>query len=246
MKCLPNSILCVTILAISALGIAPTTMPQQGTALDLRSVLEALESPDPAARAESQQALLGLSLADLPALRDLLAATRPHPPESLAPVRTAVLHVYAAAMPYSRAPDMSFLGVQLDRMAGAIGDEGVIGIRILGRQLGFQAFRYLRDGDVVTAVNAIRVGATDVDFSLRVRSHPPGTPITLTVMRDGRTFDVTFVADHRPDLEDLNTNQSFFTDRRTKAETYWDEEFLPAITGRVSPVTPAAQQTPAP
>jgi PDZ domain-containing protein len=51
---------------------------------------------------------------------------------------------------------------------------------------GFPAARVLRPGDVITAVDGHPVTCKD-DAGTLIRSHPPGTTVTLTVVRGGRT-----------------------------------------------------------
>jgi hypothetical protein len=175
--------------------------------------------------------LFDLRLQDLPALRKALASAPGQPPEVWSAIKPAVLQIVAAAQPYPKLPDSSFLGVQLDRMPVISGppERESAGIRINSRQLGFQAYRYLRDGDLITAINGQIIGATDVDFSLRIRAHPPGTLISLQVLRDGTSRQIAFIADHRPDIEDLQLGQAFFTERRNQAEAYWQREFAPLV-----------------
>lgn len=201
----------------------PATRPQA----DFGGIIAALGGTDPSAREAAQDSLFDLRFEDLAGLRAALVAAGGQSPEVWSAIKPAVLQIAAANEPYPKQADQSFLGVQLDRLPVISGPPGreVAGIRINSRQLGFQANRYLRDGDLITAINGQIIGATDVDFSIRIRSHPPGTLLNLTLLRDGQSREVSFVADHRPDVEDLQLGQAFFIERRNRAEAYWAREF---------------------
>ncbi|MER5420178.1 M50 family metallopeptidase [Streptosporangium roseum] len=88
-----------------------------------------------------------------------------------------------------------------------------------GDQLTPAAQAGLKPGDRMVSFNGATIGSWDDAIRL-VRSHGPG-PVKLGIVRDGKpmTFDVTLIAQDRPDLEDpekINKNVGFLGVRPTK------------------------------
>ncbi|GAA5767485.1 zinc metalloprotease Rip1 [Streptosporangium roseum] len=89
-----------------------------------------------------------------------------------------------------------------------------------GDQLTSAAQAGLKPGDRMVSFNGATIGSWDDAIRL-VRSHGPG-PVKLGIVRDGKpmTFDVTLIAQDRPNLEDpekIDKNVGFLGVRPTKA-----------------------------
>jgi serine protease Do len=97
-----------------------------------------------------------------------------------------------------------FLGVVIEDVtlnkdeaasAGYLGDNGVF---VKGTEFNTPAIGKLDEGDVITAINGKPV-ATAADLRNQIAMSAPGTPVKLTVSRDGKQQTVTIKLGEQPD-----------------------------------------------
>jgi len=97
-----------------------------------------------------------------------------------------------------------FLGVVIEDVtlnkdkaasAGYLGDNGVF---VAGTEFNTPAIGKLDEGDVITAINGKPV-ATAADLRNQIAMSAPGTPVKLTVSRDGKEQTVTIKLGEQPD-----------------------------------------------
>jgi hypothetical protein len=202
------------------------------TAPVLAEQLSLLGSVDPDLREHARELLMSLSIDDLPTLRDAVKQVGKLSPTQVGLLREVVCHVSVA--PTFEALTGGFLGVLFDRQ----GNYGLprlgVGAMVLERIPGFVANRMLCDGDLI---DTIEVGSellpvlSNDDLHERVKDLPPGTIVTLDVLRGGRQISITLVLDARPTTlaaYELHGNSEEFIDVQTaKGQAYWDQNFAP-------------------
>jgi hypothetical protein len=210
--------------------------------------VEQLADRDPSARDAARDALMGMSPADLPVLRAVLEKSQPLAPSQAGSLREVVTQVYLAGQSYAPAAvRQGFLGVMLLPLgprgwapADAADDAFMPGVLVGERLPGFCGFRALRLGDVVTGVrSAGNLIKTETQQSLQnaIASTPPGEAISLELLRQGRTIEVSVKVDVRPlAAEDRNPAviNEFAARRQALADDYWQTHFAALVEGEIS------------
>jgi hypothetical protein len=226
---------------------------------NLRQWFTELADDDPSVRERARFNLMGIRRSQLTELRQIVADSRPVAPSQLAVLHDIVAHVYLAGEPYASTARTGFLGVMLEnvRQGGDFFVEEpppvqeevdedrppeqakrdtppVRGVLIRDTVPGFCAFRYLQPGDLVMGV--VRDGelaATTMmqELKSQVASTPPGEPITLELLRQGKQMRVSFLINATPrDVEvPMLTPDQFRNMRSDQAEGYWDQAFAPLV-----------------
>lgn len=228
----------------------PTTLPADYPPQKMEQVrkwLIGLADPDPAVREDSRYELMGLTRADLPALR--LAAERYRPLERslLENLRDIVTHVYLTEDPEVKRVNLGFLGIDLPSQDAPLPDDSKLIITITARMKGFAGYRALRNGDVIVDIEEAPLPARATDprvivqlFIDGIMSFPPGQTVHLKVLRQGKMVRIPVKLDARPLPQDgarlTETEVMAMRNRRERAaQDYWEAEFEPRLTGKPSP-----------
>lgn len=202
--------------------------------------LRGLSAPDPAARARSRDALLGLSRDDLPLLRDAVQQQRQLDPSQASALKDIVIHVFLAGDEY-RATAEGFLGITMSRPDHNGGFEVVIDRRMPG----FCAFRALQDGDAVLDIEErpLPQPVNQEVFKTMLRQFKAGQTVHLKVLRHGQLVRVPVKLDPRPaDSDDLYL-QDMLVRRAQESEAYWRKNFAPLL-GESSQTQPVGDAAP--
>lgn len=218
--------------ARAADAAGPTT--QRASAIE--AAYADLGSPQPAKRNAARAELLGLTRDELPALRDVVRSDRPTSPEQAVQLRDIVRHVFLAGETYERS-EYGFLGLKpmnalslgVDMPDGSV----IAGVSFSQRNVGFCAYRWLQDGDVILSI-AARGTVTQTDsfqvMSGVIRGLAPATPIEMRVFRNGAILPLRFAIDARPKAFDIGADiATFVSERLSRAEAYWKSDFAPLV-----------------
>jgi hypothetical protein len=211
-----------------SLTTAPSTKPSLISASQMRGWLDQLADRDAQIRDRAMQNLMALTIDDLPALLAVVKEAAPLRPSQTAVLRDIVTHVFISGQSYTpMAPDAPFLGVSWP-IGGGMGDAQ--GLLVMHRCPGFPAYRMLRDGDLITAIEerpGIRFESSDT-FSATIRTFSAGDTITLNLLRDGKPLRVrvTLRAKLTDSPELLNR---WLDEQQASADQYWDDNFGPIV-----------------
>lgn len=218
---------------------------QTAQAARLVEMIIAVSDPDARVRETARRELLGLSVRDLPRLREaarqLPGAVAAAPATSLI-LHDAVVHIrlrevkeqLVASRPREERSHMPFLGVQL---AGDNADQGVLnanGIPIRSTMPGFVAYETLEDGDLLIAVRTER-GLTRLnhfgDLRNEFYSLSPGDPVEFLVVRGGHVLRIALRLDERAERDEgpIGEWNLVASEAKRAAEAYWDEHFAPLL-----------------
>jgi hypothetical protein len=236
-------------------GLRPATQPSAPGAQVARW-FDDLAASDPQVRETARVALMGLSCDELGILRLLVEKNRPVTPSQSAVLCDIVMHVYLAGGDEDRYANIGFLGVMLDNLpmpvtVNAVDDvanssdpsQVVTGVLIQETVPGFCGFRFLHSGDVVLGVymrqkvadgpEAEQLQPTPIDTILRplIQRTPPGEPLTLQVLRQGRVMKVSFPLDAAPRVAGLGRDEvtAYKNARLDAARRYWEFAFEPLL-----------------
>ena len=224
------------------------TSPATRPAADVQASYEQLAAAESDVRERARVELMGLGRGDLDTLRQVIQKSGPPAAQQAAVLRDIVMHVYLAGDEYEPSrPGAGFLGVKLgiDRGGGitlpedtavSVG-ESDSGVPIAEAMPGFCGFRYLQAGDVVLGVDAQQWMRTPTSAELidTVSHTPPGSKITLKVLRQGRVISIELTLSARPQVAaDPTTTKVFIDDRQDRAEQYWRSHFVPLLDRGVS------------
>jgi hypothetical protein len=226
---------------------SPTTAPTD-TPASLKSLLRQLGDSDPSVRDATREQLMAMPSTDLPALRAALAAMRPLPPGVAQAMHDIVTHVYLSGEISPGPKPSGFMGIGMVRDDQSVypdDDQGdtqlPLGVIVDMRLPGFDAYRVLRDGDIITMLSTDESGPIAVHSSLNicgaVAQLSPGEHVRLKVLRNGRRIDVTLVLNQRPielPLDALVEPEAYRNDRQKKAEKYWNDQFASVLDPSIS------------
>ena len=218
-------------------GRAATTAPASRS---LDALIEQLADADPAVRATARAALMDLRPSDLPAVHEAAARAKPLLPSQAVDLRAVVTHLHMCGQTYEVADGQGFLGVSMppqpDIAVTPLDGPPRVGVAIVGRFPGFDAFRLLEDSDVIVGID----GVADRDdwgaqrFVETVQRIPPGAVVPLRVVRGGRVTTVRVRVSPRPLLANPADRGAFDEMRRQwedEAEAYWRQHFAPLVVG---------------
>jgi hypothetical protein len=213
-----------------------------------------LAASDAAVRDAALGALLELTRAELPGLRQVVERSRPVAPSQAHALRDVVNHVFLSGETYPAEPRVGFLGlviptldsVEVPRGAAAaeppepnaiVVARASTGVPIEYRIPGFCAFRALREGDVVLSItkpNARRLRDWN-ELTYSIRAYPAGESIALEVLRQGAVLSVPVTLDAKPLVPQEEVwHNVILPNREAAAQAYWNEHFAPLVEERVS------------
>lgn len=226
---------------ISTAG-APASTPE-----NLRSLILQLSDRDPAIRAAAHEQLLGLSPEDLPALRSAIEQVRPLPPGDADALRDVVKHVFLLGQNSNSDSELGFMGITMADLPSLGTDEAtrdadfLSGVVVTDRLPGFDAYRALRDGDIILSITAPRklpqpVMGSDVQGVVRVLS--AGQVVRFEVLRHGHRTEVAVTLSPRPHELPLGgpveAIVSYRQDQEKKSEAFWQARFAAVVNDSIS------------
>jgi hypothetical protein len=234
----------------------PATQPENEPAADapMRRWFARLADPDPKVRDQARIDLMGLSADNLPKLRQLIIEHQPILPAQACALHDIVTQCVLAGESYTakngeettiagnQAP--YFLGVEWTNLLPDP-DDSRLGVTIETRLPGFPSYRYLRTGDMILGIlfdpNLSLLQEPNVpthayqELVDAIASHPDTQTITLLILRDGEQMQLAIRMAPRPSRTDrLNPNalNDFKSSRLDRADTYWQENFVPLLESR--------------
>ncbi len=271
MRCRPVEFLLAIVLgSIPCLGQTPTTAPADQTranqtgadqrgadqtqpdqARAMRSAIIQLSDKDPATRDAAREQLMGIAASDLPTLHGVVEQLGPLPPGDADALRDIVEQVYLVGENEKIITAGSgFMGIVMDDSICADGaDQSEVAMRTMVqmRLPGFDGYRKLRDGDIITAISTDQDDAASVPIA--VHSHEdvrstvsrckPGQQVYLQIIRHGKPLAVTVSLSAKPmELDTVPGNQPepdvYLTTLKAKADAYWQSHFAPLVDDSVS------------
>jgi hypothetical protein len=221
---------------LEARGAAPSSAPAATAPATqpLRRWIIDLSDPVASVRQTAEAALLELTAADLPALREEVTRVGALDESQKSALRDIVAHVYLSGRPYPRGQN-AFVGVTLANPTELL-DEQTTPVIVESRLPGFCGYRALREGDVITEFtirNPIKIRGPS-DFIEMIRDQRAGVEVKLAVQRQGRSIIVPVKLDARPEDPDRPVVPQAGLDelieqRRRDAGEYWDKTFAPVV-----------------
>lgn len=207
MMCL-RRILLLMMLALPALpsrADPPASQPAlTQRELQMHQWLADLASPEAPIRQLARLNLMSLKPAELADLKRICLASTPLSRAQIESLKEIVGQLYLAGEVEKSQTDATagFVGVRLGiGISRGEANEGVSGVVVYRRIIGFVGYRTLQDGDIIVGLH----GAPEVkmdqveDFIQAVGSRHAGDTIQLTVIRAGRELVVPIELDPRPD-----------------------------------------------
>jgi len=204
--------------------------------------LTQLGDREPRTRQLARHNLLGLSPGDLPALRQILAARRLTPAQ-IDPLEEIITYVSTRQTLLDERGDSAapFLGVSMAAFPAFRDDTDAgsaeVGVVVDNRLFGYVAYRYLENGDVITALGRegdLKPTRTGEELRAVVQSLTPGQTITINLLRNGTPMTTRFALDAAPqaalDKTVTPSRLEAMIDRvRDDAQTVYDQQFRPLI-----------------
>jgi hypothetical protein len=238
-------VICHLVLPRTGFAAAPATNPSA----QIATWFVRLADRDPNVRDQARIDLMGLSRADLPAVRNYVQQHRPLSPAAAAGLRDIVTQIYLAGERYPANPDHGFLGVSLsegsspqlpqDRPDPAAPPP--VGVIVTDRLPGLCGFRALGNGDVIVGIDQHQETPLRNVENLKavIADLRAGEDLRLEIFRGGRVVTVTLKLSARPLEVELNPNDLMFFQREKQrrldlADDYWQREFAPLIDDGVS------------
>jgi C-terminal processing protease CtpA/Prc len=217
-------------LFVFSLAAAPASQPYT----QIRAWFDQLNDRDAQVRDQAAEHLMGISASDLPILQNVVQDSRPLRPSQKAALREIVTQVYLAGLAYTPDPHgTAFLGLSWG--IADLGSDSTSGVLVSHRVPGFSAYRMLRDGDVITAIEEKPgVPMNNASFTEAIQTFHAGQTITLHVVRNGAPRLVAVQLRPRPADIGLVQLEAWISDHQTQADTYWDEHFASLIGDDVS------------
>ena len=221
------------------LDSAPATQPATAPLTDaqINQGLAALSSADAAQREDARVQLMGMPHEQLPVLHQILERLQPISPSAAASLHQIVLQVYLADEPYPCNRSNGFLGLRWGDSAG-LQESPRLGVPVGLRLPGFPSFRLLRTGDLILGLLVVPtlplqqapnvptpdLGALQNAVSEAGSSHQ----IVLEVLRQGERVQLPVTLSPKLSIPPEEVD-AFADQRRTRAEAYWRETFMPLI-----------------
>jgi hypothetical protein len=210
------------------LGAAPTSQPYS----QIHTWFDQLSDRDAQVRDQATQNLMGISSSDLPILQKVVEDSRPLRPGQKVALRDIVSQVYLAGLAYTPEPTgKPFLGLSW----GLNDSDTLSGVLVSHRVPGFPAYRMLRDGDLITAIEE-RPGVPmdSSSFTQAIQNFHAGQTITLRLLRNGAPLRVPVQLRARPADIDIMQLEAWMSDHQTQADAYWDKNFASLVDDDVS------------
>jgi len=205
----------------------------------LKDALTQLSDQDPTVREAAREQLMTMSPTDLPALRAAVQQLLPLPPGDAQALREIVMQVYLAGDNAEGATQsMGFMGISMVNDELSVypdddeSDPGTpIGVLVAMRLPGFDAYRALRDGDIILSLSVDGIAAIRIHYSQQIMQTigilPPGQHVRLQVIRNGKRINTTVTLNPRPrELpEGAGDPQEYRNARMAKAQAFWADRF---------------------
>ena len=221
------ALLSLTTLAAAAPSTLPATAPTTAPAPAVMTALLArLDDRDPTARDQARTDLMQLRRDDLPALAEVAQAQPALSPTQWSLLREVVIQVYLTGKHNFTGIGPGYLGITLTNQQQVEGDE-TKGARVHSRLVGYDGYRALQVGDVITAISREHAGADfkAVENFNQLRSllsgTKPGEWIAIRVIRDGTEREVRLRVGQLIGAMAAEVNAANFVE----GERYWSETF---------------------
>jgi len=188
----------------------------------IQSLVAELGSDDPRIRENALGELMDLKRPDLPMLRAAALSQSPLLPGQIASLRQIVAQVFLSGEKYNIDPGDpgGFIGTRF-----LTTPEGVL---VMDRILGFPAYHYLRNGDLILQLIAypqIHFRYQN-DFPSAIMLFAPGDAVRMAIHRNGRAMIVSVPLDFRPvAISNTQSDDAWIEQRTRRAEAYWTAEF---------------------
>lgn len=196
--------------------------------------LSQLADADPEVREQARYELLGLGRTDLPRLRDVVAQAGPLVPSQSVVLREVVIHVFLSGEPFEQAPGASpFLGITMVEGMLSLHENGSpwrLGVTVGECMPGFAAYRVLREGDVILALEQnppVSIHSPG-DLVQALGEHRPGDTVHLRVLRGGNILVLPVVLGPRPLWAERFGREDLLL-RQQAAQAYWHLWFAPLV-----------------
>jgi cold shock CspA family protein len=228
-------------------SVPPSTSPADPESV-LKSALLQLSDRDPAVRESAREQLMALSASDLPMLRIAIEALRPLPPGDADALRDIVEHVYLTGEDADGNPKQGFMGILMSDWGAMVPDSDAdpqepLGVVVEMRLPGFDAYRVLRDGDIILAISTDGSDPVPVHSAAMiiqtVKTLAAGQRVRLDVIRNGQRMQTTVRLDARPlELSPPNQPAVRIDDYRKaeedKAKAFWLARFAQVVDDGIS------------
>ncbi len=207
----------------------PLTEPaREWTSAETRQAgqwLDQLNNDDESVRQQGYAGLMGLSHADLPALRQLLIDRKYLTPAQIGPVRAAVEHLYL--QPLNSDPTApAMLGLRWGDPADQ-DPEQPDGVVVEDRLPGFSAYALLRAGDALVDYH------TKQSLIQAVGMLHPGQQMKLNVRRNSVVIEVRLTLNARPSalggMMQPEQLKAWQRNRLDEAAQYWEAQIGPML-----------------
>jgi hypothetical protein len=226
---------------------APASTATASAPENLKTLLLQLSDRDPNARAAAHEQLLGLSPDDLPNLRTAVEQMRPLPPGDANAIRDIVKHVFLVGQNVQSDSDQGFMGITMedllpfDAEQAADDPDFLTGVVVQGRLPGFDAYRALRDGDIILTIAApggLPLAARGTEIQNVVKTLSAGQVVRLEVLRHGRRTEASVTLNPRPRDLPVGAQTEVFskyrTDRENKFQVFWLARFAAIVDDNIS------------
>lgn len=231
--------ICIPRIASVHAETAATTQPSK----EISNWVNQLADGDTLIREKARDNLMALQSQELPALQSAVAGVSDRLlPSQKIYLREIVRQVFLSGLSYPTGDEpLPFIGVRWNNMESPmsfdIDDRSdaptpTTGLLLDLRVPGFDAYRMLRDGDLVVGIVGVldKPGFTSNDFSDVIRAQfRPGDIATLRVVRSGHLINVKIKLGARP-MDLPPTDIASWTEPRDEAaEEYWKQYFQPIV-----------------
>ncbi|HMB96608.1 MAG TPA: S1C family serine protease [Tepidisphaeraceae bacterium] len=210
------------------IGLLLAAAPASQPAPNIHQWFDQLGDQNPQVRDKAIENLMGLSPGDLPALQKAVEQSRPIRPSQKTALRDVVTQVFMSGVQYPvNPPGVPFLGLSGDSRSM---DDSASGLVVTRRLPGFAAYRMLRDGDVINAIEEKPDEHFDAEsFKDVVKDFHPGQVITLRVLRNGNPMRIPVQLRARPNGIEAVGLEIWFSEHQMDADKYWDQHFAALV-----------------
>jgi len=244
---------CLVLLGVSLslrADAPPSTSPADPQSV-LKTALLELSDHDPALRESAREQLMALPPTDLPLLRIAIEKLRPLPPGDADALRDIVEHIYLTGEDTDGNSKQGFMGILMFDWQAIVPDDAdpqqPPGVVVQMRLPGFDAYRVLRDGDIILAISTdgsdpVPVRSADT-IKQTVTTLAAGQHVHLDVIRNGQRIQITVTLDPRPpelSLSPANQNQpamrldDYRQAQQAKAQAFWLARFAQVVDDSIS------------